>query len=131
MKIVCEFDTFEEMEKWARDILGKVNLKFKNVDELESYIKKADEGARLMAEEKKADEGARLMAEEKKAATDVEVLSPTELKKTFAAKIKDGKKPQVREILDSFGVERLTDFLDQYGDDPAKMADISQKVVAL
>ena len=118
MKIVCEFDTFEEMEKWARDILGKVNLKFKNVDELESYIKKADEGARLMAEEKKA-------------ATDVEVLSPTELKKTFAAKIKDGKKPQVREILDSFGVERLTDFLDQYGDDPAKMADISQKVVAL
>ena len=131
MKISVEFNSIEEMQAFAREIVGE--KKPLTVKELNETAKKT-EAIINAAEEKEAAEKAAKKAAKKEEPAPVEEapakeeapaatseITETQVKVLLSEKLKAGKKAQVKELFGKYGVDKLSELIEKH---PDKMAQI-------
>jgi hypothetical protein len=131
MKISVEFNSIEEMQAFAREIVGeKKPLTIKELNE----TAKVTEAIINAAEEKEAAEKAAKKAAKKEEPAPVEEapakeeapaatseITETQVKVLLSEKLKAGKKAQVKELFGKYGVDKLSELIEKH---PDKMAQI-------
>lgn len=128
MKISVEFNSIEEMQSFARDILRekkpltKEELN-KTAKKTEAIINAAEE--KIEAEKKAKAEAPKVeepKAEEPAPAAKEEAeVTETMVKTLLAEKLKAGKKAQVKELFGKYGVDKLSELIEKH---PDKLAEI-------
>lgn len=124
MKINVEFNSIEEMQAFAREILTWKQLTCQDLNEsaetAQDIINKAE--AKEEKKAKKPEPAPEAKTEEPKAEA-VEEEKPAAGRKTesdikvlFAAKLKAGKKAQVKDLFTKYGVAKLSELIEQNPD---------------
>ncbi len=131
MKINVEFNSIEEMQAFAREILGE--RKKLTEKELNESAKKTAEiinaaEAQEAAEKKAKKEEAKKSSpkeekpqEEAPAKADNSEITETQVKVLLSEKLKAGKKAQVKELFGKYGVDKLSELIEKHADKLAQI----------